>query len=415
MTIPPRLERPKTERLDYLNTYRQQFDALVLAIEQREAAPAVLLDRTCFYPTSGGQAHDTGLLAGIPVINVVAEAGEVWHLLAMSPSFSVGDRVAGAIDWTRRYDHMQQHSGQHLLSRLIDQRYGFETVSVHFGREESTLDLNTAELPPHFLAEIEEAANELAYLALEIRSYFVDEREAQRLPLRRPPAVSGQIRIVEIDGYDYSACGGTHVRTTAEIAPIKLLRSERRRTQTRLTFLCGLRACRDYAEKHRLLTEVAGFFSTQIAAVPAMVQRMQSQLQELKQKYTELQKRLLSQEAATLLATAPRVGEVAIVDYLLPDGSGEALTQLAALLRQHPRCIGLLASIADGRTLLVFCRSHDVGLHIGEMLRDVLAAFGGRGGGQPDYAQGGGVPPASAAAVLAEARRRCEETLLRHA
>jgi len=403
-----------TERLDHLNAYRQHFDALVLAIEQREGAPAVLLDRTCFYPTSGGQPHDTGLLAGIPVINVVAEAGEVWHLLAASPPFSVGDRVAGAIDWPRRYDHMQQHSGQHLLSQLIYQRYGFETVSVHFGREESTLDLNTGELPSTFLDEIEQAANELAYLALEIRPYFVDEREAQRLPLRRPPAVSGQIRIVEIDGYDYSACGGTHVRTTAEIAPIKLLRAERRRNHTRVSFLCGLRACRDYAEKHRLLTEVAGFFSTQITAVPAMVQRIQSQMQELKQKHMELQKRLLSQEVETLVAAAPRVGDVAIVEHLSPDGSIEALKQLAAFLRERPRCIGLLASTADERTLLVFCRSDDVDLHVGEVLRNVLAAFGGRGGGQPDYAQGGGVPIASVGAVLAEARRQCEEALLRH-
>lgn len=127
-----------TERLDHLNAYRQHFDARVLAIEQRDGVPAVLLDCTRFDPTSGGQLHDTGLLGNIPVINVVAEADEVWHLLVASPPFSVGDRVVGAIDWPRRYDHMQQHSGQHLLSQLIYQRYGFETVSVHLGREEST-------------------------------------------------------------------------------------------------------------------------------------------------------------------------------------------------------------------------------------------------------------------------------------
>ncbi|GIV69939.1 MAG: alanyl-tRNA editing protein [Caldilinea sp.] len=400
-----------TERLDYLNAYRQQFDAQVLAIEDRAGVPAVLLDRTCFYPTSGGQLHDTGLLGGVPVVDVIAEEGEVWHLLAASPSFAAGERVVGEIDWPRRYDHMQQHSGQHLLSQLIHQRYGFETVSVHFGREESTLDLNTAETPPAFLSEIEQAANELAYLALEIRAYFVDEQEVRRLPLRRPPAVSGLIRIVEIDGYDYSACGGTHVRTTAEIAPIKLLRLERRRHQTRLTFLCGLRACRDYAEKHRLLTETAGLFSTEIAAVPAMVQRMQAQMRELEHKHMELQRRLLSQETAALVAAAPRVGDVAIVEYLSPDASVEALKQMAALLREQPRCVGLLASTVDGKATLVFCRSDDVVLHVGEVLREALATFGGRGGGRPEYAQGGGAPAAAVAAVLAEARRRCEEAL----
>ncbi|MCS6827350.1 MAG: DHHA1 domain-containing protein [Caldilinea sp.] len=403
-----------TERLDYLNAYRQHFDAQVLAIEDRAGVPAVLLDRTCFYPTSGGQLHDTGLLGGAPVVNVVAEEGEIWHLLAASPPFAAGERVVGEIDWPRRYDHMQQHSGQHLLSQLIHQRYGFETVSVHFGREESTLDLNTAETPPAFLSEIEQAANELAYLGLEIRAYFVDEQEVGRLPLRRPPAVAGPIRIVEIDGYDYSACGGTHVRTTAEIVPIKLLRSERRRNQTRLTFLCGLRACRDYAEKHRLLAQTAGLFSTEMAAVPTMVQRLQAQMRELEYKHMELQKRLLSREAATLVAAAPRAGDVAIVEYLSPDASVEMLKHMAALLREQPKCVGLLASISEDNATLVFCRSDDVQLHIGEVLRHALAAFGGRGGGRPEYAQGGGVHATAVSAVLAKARRRCEETLEGH-
>ncbi len=399
-----------TERLDYLDAYQQQFDARVLAIETYNGAPAVILDRTCFYPTSGGQLHDTGLLGDAAVNDVVVQQGVVLHLLAAAPHFAVGDTVTGVVDWPRRYDHMQQHSGQHLLSQLIDQRFGFETVSVHFGREESTLDLDAATLPPSFMQDVELAANELAYWALDIRAYFVDDAAVKLLPLRRPPAVSGQIRIVEIDGYDYSACGGTHVRTTAEIAPIKLVRQERRRNQTRLTFLCGLRAFRDYAEKARLLAESAAFFSTDGAAVPAMVQKMQIQLRELEKSNAELQEQALAYVVAEMVAAAPRTNGVAVVEHLSADASLDALKQMATLLRAQPQVIGLLASTAGDKVNVIFCRSDDGAIHAGNLLRDALAQFGGRGGGRPEYAQGGGVPAAVAADLLVYARQQLMHT-----
>jgi len=394
-----------TARLDYLDAYQTHFTAQVRALQTWRGQPAVILDQTCFYPTSGGQLHDTGTLSGVNVVDVAAEQGAVLHILAAPPPFGVGDVVEGAIDWARRYDHMQQHSGQHLLSQLFYQRYGFETVSVHFGREEATLDLDAAGIDLARLEEIEQAANELAYYALEIRAYFVDDRTVAELPLRRPPAVTGQIRIVEIDGFDYSACGGTHVHTTAEIAPIKLLRQERRRDQTRLTFLCGLRAIQDYRTKHRLLLESAALFSTDPASVPALTQRLHAQLRDLQRENALLQEQLLDHEVAALLATAPRVQGAALVEHLSADRSADALKRLAARLRAQPQTIGLLASTADNRLTVIFCRSDDLTLHVGNLLRDTLAAFGGRGGGRPDYAQGGGVAPAVAPDLLAHARR----------
>ena len=306
---------------------------------------------------------------------------------------------------------MQQHSGQHLLSQLIDQRFGFETVSVHFGREESTLDLDTAALSPSFMQDIELAANELAYCALDIRAYFVDDAAVKLLPLRRPPAVSGQIRIVEIDGYDYSACGGTHVRTTAEIAPIKLVRQERRRNQTRLTFVCGLRAFRDYAEKARLLAESAAFFSTDVAAVPAMVQKTQIQLRELEKSNTELQAQALAHVVTEMVAAAPHINGVAVVEHLSTDTSLDALKQMATLLRARPQVIGLLASTAGDKMNVIFCRSDNGAIHAGNLLRDALASVGGRGGGRPEYAQGGGAPVDAVDEVLAYARRQISHTI----
>lgn len=395
-----------TERLDYFDAYQQRFDARVVAIEERNGAPAVILDRTCFYPTSGGQLHDTGFLDGVAVNDVVVEQGVILHLLTAPPPFSPGAAVAGVIDWSRRYDHMQQHSGQHLLSQLIYQRFGFETVSVHFGREESTLDLDVAALPASFMQEVELAANELAYYALDIRAYFIDDAAVSLLPLRRPPAVSGQIRIVEIDGFDYSACGGTHVHTTAEIAPIKLVRQERRRNQTRLTFLCGLRAFRDYVDKARSLAECAALFSTDAAAVPALVQKMQLQLRELEKSNTELQQQMLAHIVADLIERAPRVDGVAVVEHCSASAPLETLKQMATLLRAQPQVVGLLASTAGDKVNVVFCRSDDASIHVGDLLREALAHFGGRGGGRPEYAQGGGAPVDAAADVLAYARQQ---------
>jgi alanyl-tRNA synthetase len=395
-----------TERLDYFDAYQQRFDARVVAIEERNGAPAVILDRTCFYPTSGGQLHDTGFLDGLAVNDVVVEQGVILHLLTAPPPFSPGAAVAGVIDWSRRYDHMQQHSGQHLLSQLIYQRFGFETVSVHFGREESTLDLDVAALPASFMQEVELAANELAYYALDIRAYFIDDAAVSLLPLRRPPAVSGQIRIVEIDGFDYSACGGTHVHTTAEIAPIKLVRQERRRNQTRLTFLCGLRAFRDYVDKARSLAECAALFSTDAAAVPALVQKMQLQLRELEKSNTELQQQMLAHIVADLIERAPRVDGVAVVEHCSASAPLETLKQMATLLRAQPQVVGLLASTAGDKVNVVFCRSDDASIHVGDLLREALAHFGGRGGGRPEYAQGGGAPVDAAADVLAYARQQ---------
>lgn len=395
-----------TERLDYFDAYQQRFDARVVAIEERNGAPAVILDRTCFYPTSGGQLHDTGFLDGLAVNDVVVEQGVILHLLTAPPPFSPGAAVAGVIDWSRRYDHMQQHSGQHLLSQLIYQRFGFETVSVHFGREESTLDLDVAALPASFMQEVELAANELAYYALDIRAYFIDDAAVSLLPLRRPPAVSGQIRIVEIDGFDYSACGGTHVHTTAEIAPIKLVRQERRRNQTRLTFLCGLRAFRDYVDKARSLAECAALFSTDAAAVPALVQKMQLQLRELEKSNTELQQQMLAHIVADLIERAPRVDGVAVVEHCSASAPLETLKQMATLLRAQPQVVGLLASTAGDKVNVVFCRSDDASIHVGDLLREALTNFGGRGGGRPEYAQGGGAPVDAAADVLAYARQQ---------
>lgn len=398
-----------TTRLYYDDSYCTEFSAAVAGVAEHEGRPALLLDRTHFYPTSGGQPHDTGALAGVEVLDVLVQDDAVLHVLASDPGVAVGQVVAGRIDWRRRYDLMQQHSGQHLLSQVFYRLYGCETVSVHFGEVESTLDLDAAAVDAAQLAAAEQEANRLAYAALPITAYSVTQAELSAVPLRRPPKVSGLVRIVEIAGYDYSACGGAHVHTTAEIAPIKILRQERRRSQTRLTFVCGLRACADYAEKHRLLVESANLFSNEIAAVPGLIGRMLDQNRDLQRQLDVLTGQLIAYEAGELLAAAVPVQgagtPLRIVRKLYPDRSVDALKQTAALLRQESGTLALLGTQAGGKLALLFARSDDVNLHAGNLLAGTLNAFGGKGGGRPELAQGGASDPSVGEAALEHAAR----------
>lgn len=380
-----------TERLYFTDSYATEFDATLLALAEMDGQPAVQLDQTCFYPTSGGQPFDTGHLGQGRVVDVVArEDGAIWHLLdAALDGVAVGQPLHGRIDWSRRYDHMQQHSGQHLLSQTFYRLFGYETASVHFGAVESTLDLDVASIEQAQVDDAERYANELVYAALPIKSYFVPERDLASVPLRRPPKVTGTIRIVEIEGFDYSACGGTHVRTTAEIGPVKLTRQERRRGQTRLTFLCGRRAYADYVEKHRLLVAAANRLSTDVAQVPGLIERNLVQLKELQREVATLTERQLVYEAAELVHNAQQTGAVRVIAQHFADRDVNALKTLANLLQQQPQTIALLGSGAGGRLTVIFARSPDVELHMGNLLRDALHPLNGKGGGRPDFAQGG--------------------------
>lgn len=391
-----------TERLYYTNAYQTEFDAHIVAITEANGQSAIVLDRTFFYPTSGGQPFDTGVLGERRIVDVSAtENGAVLHLLdGLLPNATTGQTVHGVIDWPRRYDHMQQHAGQHLLSQIFYRHFGDETVSVHFGDTESTLDLDVAVLEPAKLDEAEQIANEMVYAALPIMAYFVTDGELSKVPLRRPPKVTGQIRIVEIEKFDYSACGGTHVRTTAEIGPIKLTKVERRRGQVRLTFLCGKRAYQDYTAKHRLLTETANLFSTDITEVPRLVERNLAQVKELQQIVKAFTEEQLAREAGALVNEAQPVGQHRLIAKHFTDKDAGAVKSLAQNLQPSPGVIALLATGYGGKLTLIFTRATDVDVHVGNLLRDTLRHFGGSGGGRPDFAQGGGVDPAQAQALL---------------
>ena len=401
-----------TERLYYTDSYVTEFDTRVDEIVEFDGRPALILDRTHFYPTSGGRSYDAGTLSGFQIVDVVAQNGSVLHVIDIDAKpnedmgLSAGQTVRGVIDWARRYDHMQQHSGQHLLSQVFYQLFGYETLSVHFGANESTLDLDVETVSAEQLAQAERFANQQIYADLPITARFVTDAELDTVPLRRPPKVTGTIRIVEIEEFDYSACGGTHCRRTGEIGPIKFVRQARQNHKARITFLCGWRALADYDEKHRIVMEVAGLYNNDYRQAPDLVERSLEETRSLQKQVKTLADQLLPVEVAALRAEAEDLDGLHVISRIFDDRDINAVKQMASALTEEPGYVVLMGVVSGGKLTLVFARSQDVTLHAGNLLKETLAEFGGGGGGRPEFAQGGGAPAEQANEALAFARSR---------
>ncbi len=373
----------------YEDAYTTHFVAQVVGQVQVDGGPGVLLDRTYFYPTSGGQPHDTGRLQGIPVVDVrVDDRGRVVHVLAHPLEPGVV-QVEGEIDWPRRYDHMQQHSGQHLLSRAFHRLFGWETVSVHFGRTTNTLDLAVPEVGEDALAQVEEEAYRLIAENRPIHAYWVDEERLAHLPLRRPPQVTGRIRIVEIQGYDWSACGGTHVRRTGEIGPVALLRAERHRGRIRVHFLCGRRAIQHYRQSREWLHRAALLLDTGPETVPDRVAALLARAREQERSLRRLQAQAWAHRAQYLAEQARAVGSARLLVTTVDDLEPEALKGLAQVLVQQADLVAVLGARSGGRATVILARGSQIDVDVAALARAVLGQHGGGGGGRPDFAQGG--------------------------
>ena len=388
------------ERLYYEDAYRTNFVAQVTERLTFEGQPTVRLSESAFYPTSGGQPHDTGSLNGTAVVDVqVGADGAVLHLLA-GPLPEETRSVNGQVSWLRRYDHMQQHSGQHLLSQVFYRELGLETVSVHFGDALNTVDLDGPLLSAAQMGTVETAVNEVVWQNRRIRAYWVSEDERAKVPLRRAPAVQGSTRIVEIDKFDWSACGGTHVRRTGEVGLISLLRVEKHRGRSRVHFVCGRRALEDAAERRGLLAETAGLLDCGVQNVPALVAKLQEALRSTERELKAQQEALVEYQAREMLAGAETAAGVRLVAREMASSEPASVQKMARALIAEAGVVALLGCARGGKGTVVFARSEDCSVHAGNLLRDTLKQFGGGGGGRPDFAQGGGVAAEKLAEVL---------------
>lgn len=368
-----------TERLYFTDATLRAFTAQVTATRLLDGQPAVALDRTAFYPTGGGQPHDTGVLNSSAVLDVRSDAGEVWHLLAAP--LAVGAVVQGELNWPRRRDHMQNHTGQHILTGAFLATAHAATVAWHLSEGSVTIDLDQASLSDSQLADAEQLANAIVEQDLPVQARFISLDELPSLHLRKQPDVDGPLRIVEIGDFDRVACGGTHVPSTAHVGLIKLLRTERRGVETRVHFACGQRARADYTAKHQLTRDLAARLTCGLEELPQAIERLQQQASTHFKALRSVQAELVTAEAKRLAVAAPDKRIVA--EY--PAWEGEQLKQLALTLRDDP---ALTVALAGAGNQVLLARGVAATLDCGQALRSVLAAVGGRGGGRPDFAQG---------------------------
>ena len=278
-----------TERLYYADAYARTFEAQVIDRAEVNGQPAVILDRSAFYPEGGGQPSDRGTLNQVNVLDVITrEADEaVLHVL----SAQVEDRVTGVVDSARRFDLMQQHSGQHILSQAFVQAAQAETVSFHLNPDPLdgalTIDLDTAQLSSAQIDRAEELANTIVFENRPIVARFVTDQELQALPLRKPPKVDKAIRIVQVEGFDWSACGGTHVARTGEVGLIKIVKLERRGAETRVEFRCGRRALHDYRRKNQMIMQIAADLTVGFWEVDQAIGRLQADAKALRKQLSD--------------------------------------------------------------------------------------------------------------------------------
>ena len=392
-----------TERLYYDDAYLTEFDAAVVECVPRDGAWHVRLDRSAFYPTSGGQPFDTGALNAARVTDVyVGEDGDVWH--AVDAPLAAGEAVRGVIDWPRRFDHMQQHAGDHMIASALWRLLGGVTIGLHISHDVSTIDVAMPEgvtrITGDDIRRVEQDVNARVQRDVPVRCWFPEPEELKSLPLRKPPTVAEHVRIVAIGEDEMVACGGTHPATAGQLGLVKILGVAPARGKMRVSFVAGMRALGDYQRMYGAAHEAAALLSTSTDNLVSHVATMQESLKKAEYELNHLRLDSALRELGEQAETAPRTPEGAVVLSRMLQGSADLIREAASRLIRRPGIIALLgAETEEGRAAFVFARSQDVDAHMGQLLSRAAKPLGGKGGGRPDFAQGGGPAEILVAAV----------------
>lgn len=411
-----------TDRLYYRDSFLREFEANVVSCEREGDRWKVILDRTAFYPTSGGQPHDLGRLGDAQVLEVVDAVPEVAGTSVVSP---VTDKqevvhytsaelpagpVRGKIDWDRRSDHMQQHTAQHLLSAAFIELFEFQTKSFHLGRLTSTIDLDAPAILPHHLEEAERRTNELIFEDREVVVRFGTAQELAEAGIRKKVEREGVLRAIEIEGFDRQPCGGTHLARTGQAGLLLIRRLERRRELSRIEYVAGYRALAAARSDFSILSQAAATMTCAPAEVPAGILKWSEERRASQSSTKKMEERLAQHQAREMLAqpataetrgssTSPRV-----ISAVLDDATANFVGLLAAKLVAEANVIGLLASRAGGNVVFAQTKSSSAdssskAVDMGQLLRETIQEFGGKGGGNKDFAQGS-IPHAGEAPKL---------------
>lgn len=368
-----------TKKLYYVSAYQQEWQTTITQKIEREDGLYVRLEETAFYPHGGGQPCDSGEINGIPVLDVLLEEDEVLHKIEHMPE---GTQAHGKLDWQLRFDHMQQHSGQHLLSAVCRDLYEANTVSFHLGTDYCTIDVDTLDLEPSKLVAIETEVNHKIYENRLISSYFVTPEELAQLPLVKQPKVTKDIRIVEINGVEYNACGGTHVSSTGEIGIIKLLKSEKQKGNTRIYFLCGSRALAEFNENVRILGALSGKFNTGKDEIMDRIEKWEHEHKLVQTELAGLKEKLDEYLVQELLVESQEV-----IARQFDDKSLKDIQSLATKVASKTDLPILFLSTSENK--VVFAHNGQYAQACGAFFNAHLGSYNGKGGGSDKLAQAG--------------------------
>jgi alanyl-tRNA synthetase len=390
-----------TEKLFWQDAYQREFTANVVQQYRAADGHAVVLDRTCFYATSGGQPNDLGLLNQMPVRDVRNENGEIAHVL----DAPLPDRqVQGTIDWERRFDHMQQHSGQHILSAAFHRLFKAETSSFHLGEEYCSIELNASGLKETQVREAEASANQVIASATPLNVFFIDPEHTKEYPLRKQSDLAEALRLVQIGEFDLSPCSGTHVKNAAEIGSVFIDGFEKLSQSVKINFLCGHRITRQYHQDLSTLKALSKAMTTSFELLPESVSRLQQQSKEMRKDLERLKEAQLKEEAVRLVKEAKNSNGNRLIVDALPRPYAE-LRFLAQRISEQPDTVGALASLSDRRA--VFFKNPKSSIDLKAIFERFLATSNAKGGGATHFLEAGNI---TAGPELAETVRNLFET-----
>ncbi|WNS75887.1 DHHA1 domain-containing protein [Bacillus sp. DTU_2020_1000418_1_SI_GHA_SEK_038] len=394
-------------KLYYKDPYMKTFRAHLLKQEQDEQGRwFAVLDETAFYPTGGGQPHDTGALNGVKVIDVEELDGEIRHYLEAELEKTV-DLVTCEIDWNRRFDHMQQHAGQHILTAAFVERFNFATIGFHLGRELVSIDLDISELSEDQAREAERLANRIVLEGRPIETKWVSEDELANYQLRKELVVTDNIRLVIIPDFDYNGCGGTHPNSTAEVGPVKILDWERQKGKIRVHFVCGGRVLTQLHQKHKVLRELTDLLNAPEQDLAEAAKKLIENGKEREKSLEAMQELLLSYEAKELLNSIDHTTNRKIVNEVFQNRSIQDLQKLARMVcALSDEVIVFLVNETESKLQFVCARGSQPTASMKSISSELLTLINGKGGGNDQFAQGGGERLITGEQLLQHAREK---------
>ena len=380
-----------TERLYYNDSHLIEFDARVVDVTERVSGwTAIALDRTAFYPTGGGQPSDTGTLSGSRVVECIDGGETVLHVVqGLTPA--IGSEVKGRIDWSRRLDHIQQHTGQHILSQAFVSLFKAPTKSFRVLEDACEIDVDLRNPSNEVIERAAELANNVIWEDRQITIQNVTSEAAMSLPLRKDPARQGELRLIEIEGFDLTPCGGTHAYRTGEVGMIAVRSWERAKGLTRIEFVAGTRALADYRRANKTARDTAALFSAGRDDATALAAHMLEENKELSRRVRLLEEVAAGVEAERFVnEQEPKADGNRVITKVFDGRDSDSLKKLAHALVAFPNVIALLFSTDKDTTRMVFARSIDAAGDMNQLMKKACEMLDGRGGGRPDMAQGGG-------------------------